>query len=254
MPEEKNLRTFGICIADKNVEITCFYKQTVDMCKNYLAHFDIPDVCVKITKEDIITERENSKRITLPELGIYNNKVALTVDYSHIEPIIVYRKIVEALLEQNIILIHGAAIMVDKYCYIFTAPSGVGKTTHINNWKKCFPDTIVINGDKPLVNMIDKMVYGTPWCGKEAMNTNTSALLSGIIVLERGKTNCLYPISFSQMLPTLLQQCYIPKSLELYLKAYQLIGNFRNIPCYRLICNMEKEAAIVAFNALMEQR
>ena len=136
------------------------------------------------------------------------------------------------------------------------APSGTGKTTHILNWKKLYPETIIINGDKPLINTETYIVYGTPWCGKEGYNTNTSASLSGIIAIERGEENHIESITFQEMLPVLLQQTYIPKKRELALRAYSLIGCFKEIPCYKLTCNMEEESAWVAYEGIKanEQR
>ena len=94
---------------------------------------------------------------------------------SYIESLEVYRKISDGMIDFGIILMHGAAVAVDGKAYIFLARSGVGKTTHIQNWMKVIPVTVVVNGDKPLIDAHAKLVYGTPWCGKESYNTNMSA-------------------------------------------------------------------------------
>ena len=55
-------------------------------------------------------------------------------EFIEIEPMILQRKLANALLQYYTILIHGAAISCNNKCYIFIAPSGTGKTTHIMNW------------------------------------------------------------------------------------------------------------------------
>ena len=95
------------------------------------------------------------------------------------------------------------------------------------------------------------MVYGSPWCGKEGLNANTAAPLAGIITLERGEINTITSISFKEMLPVLMQQTYVPKERNIALEVYQLIGQLKEIPCYRLRCNMEPESAVVAYKRLI---
>ena len=48
---------------------------------------------------------------------------------------------------------HGAVIRYKGKAYLFTAPSGTGKTTHIRQWLKKAEGTFVVNGDKPLIKV-----------------------------------------------------------------------------------------------------
>ncbi len=57
---------------------------------------------------------------------------------------------------------HGAAVAVDDKCYIFTAPSGTDKTTHAMNWLRAVLEAYIVNGDKPFVDVNNKLVYGSP--------------------------------------------------------------------------------------------
>ena len=46
-------------------------------------------------------------------------------------------------------LMHGAAIAFDGAAYLFTAPSGTGKTTHVRLWRQYLGSRVtVVNGDK----------------------------------------------------------------------------------------------------------
>ncbi len=214
---------------------------------DYISSSNEVDLRIEISKNDYITNFQQIFQNDIPSINTFDKQVAIIYNYKDIESLLICKMVSDSLLECGIVLIHGAAIDVKHKCYIFVAPSGTGKTTHILNWKKLFPETIIINGDKPLINTETKLVYGTPWCGKEGFNTNTSSPLAGIIALQRGEENFIKPITFHEMLPTLLQQTYIPKQTELALKAYSLIGKFKDIPCYKLTCNMDEKSARIAY-------
>lgn len=236
-------------IAGKKFEIESKNKQVLALFRGYLSEFDKPDYIIRASAEDIQREIKSN----------FNVKVSETEDEKQIatgcigaESNVLYRKIADYMLEFSTILLHGAAIAVGNKCYIFTAPSGTGKTTHINNWLKSIPGTIVVNGDKPLINVETGLVYGTPWCGKEGMNTNISVPLAGIIHLERGENNTIIPISFREMLPVLLQQTYIPTAAKERIQTYQLLGKMNYVPCYSLKCNMDVESAAVAYQGICD--
>lgn len=245
--DPQNTYYFKVEIAGKKIEIECFYKYVFIQCRNYLSEFEEPDYRINANLKDIHLEIQNIRGVS--ENSSCRDK-RISVDYVGAESSAIYRKIADLMLNDRIVLIHGAAIAVHNKCYIFTAPSGTGKTTHINNWIERIPDTIVVNGDKPLIDVDSKLVYGTPWCGKEGMNTNIAVPLAGIISLERGDSNHIHSITFKEIMPTLIKQCYIPNSKELSIKALKLIGELNSIPYYKLYCNMDKESAEVAYNGV----
>lgn len=234
---------FKIELAGKKIEVNCLYRKVFNQCGDYLATFDTPDFSVGATKADLAVERERAAQEARRE-----GKEPTPFSDDYLETLAVYRQITQKMLDYNILLLHGAAIAVDGRCYLFLADSGVGKTTHIKNWLKMIPGTIVVNGDKPLIDMNTLDVYGTPWAGKEKYNTNTHAPLAGLILLERGQNNTIAPVSFHAALPGLLAQCHIPDGAAE--KVYSLLGRFKTVPCYRLKCNMEPESALVACRAV----
>ena len=83
------------------------------------------------------------------------------------------------------------------------------------------------------------------------MNRNTGVKLCGIVFLNRGKDNHIEQVPMSQVLPVLIQQSYRPgdrTGLEKTLALLTRLG--RKIPMYQLYCNMDSEAAFVAYNVL----
>jgi len=237
---------FTVCLAGKNIAVTSIFDEVYELCRGYLTDAS-PDVSMAVTNEDITYEKiVNVREAQLEGIPI--------VDYpdSYLETLAVYRKIAAKMLDFDTFLMHGAVVAVGDKAWLFTAPSGTGKTTHINLWLKNIPGSYIVNGDKPLIHIGEEcIVYGTPWAGKEGMNRNVGVKLCGIVILNRGVENSIKNVSVSQILPTLIQQSYRPKDKAGVEKTLTLLSRLgRKIPMYQLYCNMDTEAAFVAYNVL----
>lgn len=237
---------FTVCLAGKNIAVKSLFDEVFNLCRDYLT--DGPaDMAVTITPDDI----EHEKTINVREAQLEG---IVVVDYpdSYLETLAVYRKIVTKMLEFDTFLMHGAVVAEGDKAWLFTAPSGTGKTTHINLWLKNIPGSYVVNGDKPLIHVGDECtVYGTPWAGKERMNRNVGVKLCGIVVLNRGLENHIEKVPMTQILPVLIQQSYRPKTKPELEKTLLLLSRLgRKIPMYQLYCNMNDEAALASYNVL----
>ena len=237
---------FTVCLAGTNVAVTSLYNEVYDLCHDYLT-VKPAEITVVVTQDDILYE----KRINIREAQI-EGLPAYDYSDSYLETLAVYRKIVTNMLEFDTFLMHGAVVAVGDKAWLFTAPSGTGKTTHINLWLKNIPGSYVVNGDKPLIHISDECtVYGTPWSGKEGMNRNVAVKLCGIVCLNRGENNRIEQVSMSKVLPTLIQQSYRPREKAKLEKTLSLLSSLgRKIPMYQLYCNMNDEAALIAYNVL----
>lgn len=103
----------------------------------------------------------------------------------------------DALLPHRRCLFHGAAFLWRGKAWIFTAPSGTGKTTQYVLWKMLYGDEIaILNGDKPVLEArADGIwVHPSPWVGKECMGRPESAPLGGVIYLAQGPENAIRPM------------------------------------------------------------
>ncbi len=232
-------------IADFYVEINSGYPDVHNFCAKYRA-----DDCDKADFSFTLTEADIDYEI---EVSIANG---LSVDFSrgYLEKLAAYRKLCEKILCDDAFLMHGALIEYEGKGYLFTAKSGTGKTTHINLWKKVFgkDKVTVVNGDKPIIRFIDDKVYayGTPWCGKEGYNVNTRVELSGIVFLDRDKENSIRKCSDIEALPRILSQVMVTDSGDLGKQLELLDRLFAKVPTYLLKCNMDAEAAKVAYNGM----
>lgn len=205
---------------------------------------------------DYLTDEEADFFIDL-DIEFLEKKRSLKPDGFHIgytEYLEIYRVICEYITNRDGMLMHGAVIEYEGAAYMFTAPSGTGKTTHIKQWKKAFRDKVkIINGDKPIIRLVDGeyIVYGTPWCGKEHYNRNTKAPLRGIVLLSRGEENSISKVSSEIFNEFLIKQVYIPKNPQKMIKALDFADKmFQSVPLYSLKCNISPDAARVACNEI----
>lgn len=109
-------------------------------------------------------------------------------------------RVSDELIKNHSILFHGASFLWNKKAYIFSAPSGTGKSTQIRNWMYLYKDEItILNGDKSILKFCGNDipdVYPSPWKGKERWgNDNINAPLGGIIFLRQGNDNRIDKIS-----------------------------------------------------------
>ncbi len=166
----------------------------------------------------------------------------------------VFRKLYKAMPKFGRILIHGAALQIDGKGFLFTAPSGTGKTTHLKLWGKKFGKSVtVIDGDKPFISFENGIptIWGSPRSGKEGWNTPSSASLCGIAFLQRSETNRIISVSPAEIIEEAFIQFYIPKDKEAAEITFNLIEKLLDsVPIYRLFCNMDIEAAEIAYNTM----
>ena len=166
----------------------------------------------------------------------------------------IFDKIATPLPKRDMLLMHGALIEYEGEGFIFTAPSGTGKTTHILLWKKYLGEAVsIINGDKPelLIKEDEVMAYGTPWCGKEGWQINKSVPLKGICLLRRGNKNRIKKISPGEYIEFFIKQFYFDFQSEYTLKVFDLFSKIaERVNFYLLECDISEEAAQTSFEQM----
>lgn len=239
---------FTIKLADVPIRIHTIFDYTEEYFQNYLTD-EMPEIEISIDKEDISRERY----LDSLQGESFGNHALINEDDIYSRTAIL-RKIADELFYHNVLLFHGSVIALNGKAYVFTAPSGTGKTTHSWLWLKNFPECHIMNGDKPFLLFRDEKVFacGSPWRGKEGFGVNEILPIDGICLLERDKTNHIERVSFSDALPALITQSHKPGDPAALPKVLRLISKLSNIKLYRLGCNMEDEAAFVSYNALVK--
>lgn len=160
-----------------------------------------------------------------------------------------------ALIHFGGMMLHSSCVVYDGKAYLFSAPSGTGKSTHTQLWLKRFPGAYILNDDKPAIRITENGIYayGTPFSGKTDLNVNTGVPIGGICVIERGETNSIRRISTDEALFNIMNQTVRPYKEEEMDKMLDTLEKVvSNVPVYRLSCNMELSAAEVAYNGMKQ--
>lgn len=239
---------FTISLAGVNIGISSKFEKMRLYCRDYITE-EAPAFTVTVTPEDIAFEQEKSDREKQME-GLPQMKYP----EPYLESLAVYRKIAEKLLDYDTILFHGSALSVDGQGYLFTAKSGTGKSTHTGFWRQNFGDRVVmVNDDKPLLKITEEgvLVCGTPWDGKHRISTNTIVPLKGLCILTRAEQNYIEKLTAAQAMPMLLQQSHRPPDPVAMTKLLRLLEKMsQKTGLYRLGCNLDPNAAVVAYEGM----
>ena len=155
------------------------------------------------------------------------------------------------LLHFNGMLLHSSCIAVDGEAYLFSAPSGTGKSTHTNLWKEYFKDRAVfVNDDKPALRIFDGKVFacGTPFSGKTSLSTNIVVPVKGICILNRGVENSIRFADKKTTIHKLLNQSYRPTDPELMDLTLGILDKIiEKVPVYELFCNISTDAVLTSY-------
>ena len=168
-------------------------------------------------------------------------------------------------------MLHASCVKYQGKAYMFSGPCGAGKSTHSALWIKHFDGTTYINDDKPALRLIkageaknteltndgednsnptdnfggcEWYAFGTPWCGKDYINTNDSAPIGGICFIKQGEGNSIRQLSAEEIIPMFLEQTVHKLSAVNMIKLLDLLGQLINaVPFYELTCEPTLEAA-----------
>lgn len=232
------MRIFTVLMAGLPIRIHCRHSYSEQLCKDYIVSDREVELDIRITEEELRREQERS----------------MECKEAYVESLCIQRKIAEELPERERFLMHGAAICYRNRAYLFTAPSGTGKTTHIRLWREYLGEAVtVINGDKPFLSVEEERVtvWGSPWAGKERWQQNIQAPLQGFCILKQAENNHIRRLSPEEGVSDLLRQIYWPEGGESAAKTLELLDCIlEQIPIYQLECNISEDAVRTSFEAM----
>ena len=127
------------CFAGLKVSVFHNYANLTKFLSDYLITCPT-DIEIDITTGDIDYEKEKSD--------------AIYPDY-YLESLAFLRKFCSRAADYGIVLFHSCAVVCDEKAYLFTAPSGTGKSTHADLWCKLLGKKVkILNGDKPFLKFM----------------------------------------------------------------------------------------------------
>ena len=155
-------------------------------------------------------------------------------------------------------MLHSSCVVVDGKAYLFSAPSGVGKSTHTQLWLKLLGDrAYILNDDKPALRIIDGelMAYGTPWSGATDCAVNHGVPVGGIAVLKRAEENSIRLMSPPEALFPVMDQSMRFSSHKDIDRFYAILGQVMGLTkFYELSCNMDISSAKLSYETMTEMR
>lgn len=153
--------------------------------------------------------------------------------------------------------LHASAVVLDGEAYLFSAPSGMGKSTHTALWLKQFEGSYILNDDKPVIFPENERVtvWGTPFSGKTNLQVNRGVRLRAICFLKQGDRNSITPITEDRAIALTLNNTYRPKNsgnMELLLDMVGRVVETADI--FEMSCKNEPAAAEMSYNAMKGKR
>lgn len=107
----------------------------------------------------------------------------------------------EALMDFGHCVFHAFALRYHDRAFLIAGGSGAGKSTHGKLLLEQHPEEFsVINGDKPVLEILDDrvIVHPSPWNGKEGLRGAEAAPLAGIFFLRRSDQNFVKPLTWKE--------------------------------------------------------
>lgn len=241
------MQTFNIRIADVPIQVNCQYDSTKDFFRDYLT--EEKEETFVFSNEELHSREQNLLDLEADELGLHRRKFTPYF----LERAVLLRQTAEALMNRDMLMLHGSTVAVDGRAYLFTAKTGVGKSTHTRLWQKFFGSrAVMVNDDRTILKKTPQgvMAYGSPWSGKHGLHSNICVPLAGICILERGTQNHIQPISQEEAFPFLYDQTFLPEMLYIFSLDSMVEEMVREIPLWKMACTREPSAAQTAYEAM----
>lgn len=153
-------------------------------------------------------------------------------------------------------MIHAAAVRLNRDGILFCGMHAAGKSTQANLWQR-YLGAEPLNFDQPciLASQTPILVHGSPWSGKEQLFLNESAPLKAIVFVEKSAENKAIPVSRGEAFSLLYLNNYLlPLTEQMEEQYYAVIQKIvQSVPVYRLHCTISEEAVQCLYEAIYHQ-
>ena len=192
----------------------------------------------------------NSDFAVYAELQDFGNRKSLYIKENTSNDLIRYSLLNHLALDKTMsehgrLLLHASFIETAQGAVLFSAPSGTGKSTQAELWRR-YRGAAVINGDRAGLwrGETGWLAGGVPWCGTSGISLNRILPLRAVVILRQGPENVLEVPLASEKLKALLEQTTInPWNREMYLRSQErLLDLIQSVPVVRLTCRPDAGA------------
>ncbi len=150
----------------------------------------------------------------------------------------------QLLLPMRVLLFHASYVNIGGRAVLFTAPSGTGKSTQAELWRK-YRGAQVINGDKAGISLGQSpMAHGVPFSGTSGICHNTSLPLEAVVVLSQAKENTIRQLrpgeAVAALSPNIFADHTIPEERQMVF--HLMLDLVSEVPVYALACTPDEQA------------
>lgn len=151
-------------------------------------------------------------------------------------------------------VVHSSSIIYNGKAWLFSAESGVGKSTHVELWRRSGFEFEDFNGDNIVVYMDGDtpVAAGLPWSGTSGIYCNKTVPIGGIFFLKQAKENAVTPLTSVNAIVSLTARFLGPNwTREHVTRNIEIASDIvKDIKTFGLECNMDLAAAELAKNII----
>ncbi len=153
------------------------------------------------------------------------------------------------------VILHSSYVKTESGSILFTAPSGTGKSTQAELWRK-HRGARVINGDCSIVRMTGDgaMTFGLPFSGTSGICFNESAPLRAIVYLTQAPENRIERIGGRRAFGSLMEGAKVNtwNTHDAEIMTATLSDIVRTVPVFKLDC-LPDESAVETLEAELKK-
>lgn len=161
------------------------------------------------------------------------------------------------LTRRNALLFHASFIAVDGKAILFTAPSGVGKSTQADLWCR-HRNARLINGDRAGIRWQDGEAWacGLPLAGSSDVRRNETLPLAAIVCLSQAPRNTLTRLTGVRGFRQIWEGCTVHPwdRTEMEQATRTVVQILGHVPVYALACTPDASAVEVLYQQLIKEK
>lgn len=146
------------------------------------------------------------------------------------------------------IMMHASAVCCHGEGILFTGPSGMGKSTQAELWRR-WRGAEILNGDRAILQLGNEIkVWGSPYAGSSRIYRNESCPVRAIVLLGQGPQNEIHALSGKEKIAALYPRFLLAQWDEnlLHKQLGMLEEVIQRIPVYHFVCRPDESAVELA--------
>lgn len=165
-------------------------------------------------------------------------------------------KLTDIMMFHNVITLHSSLININNSAVHFCAPSGTGKSTQAELWRK-YRSAKIVNGDKAaLIFTPDGVLSGSlPFCGTSGICENYYINTRAVVFLSQGDKNVISKPNLCEIFSLMSRDIVANTSVPVFASAASelILKTAQSVEIFSLSCLPDIGAAETLENALSNE-